>query len=75
MSFVGRFILFRVSFIGDFTVPLTNSAGEGTYYLTVVAWNAALSPSTPVCSDGLTVDTTPPLFEGVFIPGGMVEAG
>lgn len=40
-----------------------------------MAWNAALSPSAPVCSDGLTVDTTPPTFEGVSIPGGVVEAG
>ncbi len=40
-----------------------------------MAWNGALSPSAPVCSDGLTVDTTPPVFGGVVIPGGMVEAG
>lgn len=50
-------------------------AGEGTYYLTVVAWNAALSPSVPVCSDGVIVDTTAPVFEGVVIPGAVVESG
>ena len=52
-----------------------DDAGEGTYYLTVVAWNAALSPSDPVCSDGLTVDVTPPVFEGVSIPSARVEFG
>ena len=41
----------------------------------MVAWNSALSPSSPVCSDGLTVDTTPPVFEGVIIPGARVGAG
>lgn len=45
------------------------------YYLTVVAWNSALSPSEPVCSDGLTVDMLPPVFEGVVIPGGVVTPG
>lgn len=50
-------------------------AGEGTYYLTVVAWNTALSPSDPVCSDGVTVDETPPVLEGVVIPGGVVQGG
>lgn len=47
----------------------------GTYFLTVVAWNSALSPSVPVCSDGLTLDITPPWFGGVVIPGSVVEGG
>ena len=50
-------------------------AEEGTYFLTVVAWNTALSPSDPVCSDGVTVDETPPELEGVVIPGGVVQGG
>lgn len=41
----------------------------------MVAWNSALSASEPVCSDGLTVDVVPPVFEGVVIPGGVVEGG
>ncbi len=41
----------------------------------MVAWNAGLSPSIPVCSDGLTVDRTPPVLEGVVIPGSRVEGG
>ena len=32
----------------------------GTFHVTVVAYNEALEPSNPVCSDGITVDTTPP---------------
>ena len=32
----------------------------GTYFITVVAYNHAMDPSTPVCSDGLTIDSTPP---------------
>ena len=59
---------------------LTTSAsweapGEGTYYITVVAYNSALQPSDTVCSDGITVDISPPLFEGVVIPGCVVRPG
>ena len=47
----------------------------GMYYVTVVAYNHALYPSVPVCSDGVTVDTVPPVFEGVSIPDAVVEPG
>ena len=50
-------------------------AGEGIYYITVVAYNNALQPSQPVCSDGVTVDLTPPTFVGVSIPGARVKPG
>ena len=46
-----------------------------TYYTTVVAYNGALQPSQPVCSDGVTVDRQPPVFGGVVIPGGIVREG
>ena len=49
--------------------------GPGTYYTTVVAYNNALRPSVPVCSDGITIDTAPPSFEGVVIPGAVVSPG
>ena len=49
--------------------------GEGTYYITVVAYNNALQPSSAVCSDGITVDLTPPTFMGVSIPGARVKPG
>lgn len=41
----------------------------------MVAWNSALTPSQPVCSDGLTVDLLPPVFGGVVIPGAVVAGG
>lgn len=47
----------------------------GTYYATVVAYNGALEPSNPACSDGISIDTQPPSFEGVYIPGGHVKQG
>lgn len=40
-----------------------------------MAWNEALSPSEPICSDGITVDTNLPEFGGVIIPGGVSEGG
>ncbi len=49
--------------------------GDGTYYVTVVAYNNALQPSEPVCSDGITVDNVSPVFEGIRIPGSVVEPG
>ncbi|KAL3873929.1 hypothetical protein ACJMK2_037006, partial [Sinanodonta woodiana] len=36
---------------------------EGTYYITVAAYNHALDSSTPVCSDGVTIDTTSPIIK------------
>ena len=50
-------------------------AEEGTYFTTVVAYNAAMQPSQPVCSSGVTVDHTPPWFEGVSLPGAVVRPG
>ncbi|XP_022102003.1 uncharacterized protein LOC110985345 [Acanthaster planci] len=32
----------------------------GLYYVTVIAYNRALEPSEPVCSDGVVIDTSPP---------------
>jgi len=50
---------------------------EGKYFITVVAFNRALEPSVPVCSDGVTVDTSKPyvkevVLENVRIHGGLV---
>lgn len=33
---------------------------EGKYFVTVVAYNHALIPSIPVCSDGVLIDTSIP---------------
>lgn len=42
-------------------------AVAGTYYVTVVAYNNALEPSNVVCSDGVTIDVTPPELEQIEI--------
>lgn len=59
----------------DLTYIRWEAPGEGSYYITVVAYNNALQPSQPVCSDGITVDLTPPKFMGVSIPGAWVKPG
>ncbi|XP_066275498.1 uncharacterized protein [Branchiostoma lanceolatum] len=47
----------------------------GTYYCTVVAFNRALEPSDPVCSDGVTVDTTPPVLTEVVVESAHFKPG
>ncbi|XP_078696304.1 uncharacterized protein LOC144924691 isoform X1 [Branchiostoma floridae x Branchiostoma belcheri] len=47
----------------------------GTYYSTVVAFNRALEPSEPVCSDGVTVDSTPPLLREVVVDSAHFKPG
>lgn len=47
----------------------------GRYYTTVLAYNGAFQPTSPVCSDGVTIDRNHPLFEGVRIPGATVRPG
>ncbi|KAK3088800.1 hypothetical protein FSP39_023833, partial [Pinctada imbricata] len=44
--------------------------GEGKYYATVIAYNNALQPSEPVCSDGIVYDTTPPMVDNFIIDNG-----
>ncbi len=43
------------------------AASLGKYHVTVVAYNRALEASVPVCSDGVTVDTTPPSVDEVRV--------
>ncbi|KAL3843250.1 hypothetical protein ACJMK2_021192 [Sinanodonta woodiana] len=57
-----------------------NAPMEGTYFLTVAAYNHALEPSKPVCSDGISIDTSIPevsefRLEHVRIRGGLVKDG
>ena len=47
----------------------------GTYYTTVVAYNNALGPSHPVCSDGVTIDTTGPSVASVHVNHAFVKPG
>ncbi|XP_071088930.1 uncharacterized protein [Haliotis cracherodii] len=47
----------------------------GKYHVTVVAYNRALEASDPVCSDGVTVDTTPPSVSEVAVRDSRVVEG
>ena len=49
--------------------------GEGTYHVTVVAFNTALRHSAPVCSDGIIIDNTPPNIDtnSLVIAGKWVD--
>nr|XP_034314147.1 uncharacterized protein LOC105348718 isoform X1 [Crassostrea gigas] len=48
---------------------------EGQYYICVVAYNRALEPSEPVCSDGVTVTTAVPSVKEVNIEGATTTGG
>ncbi|WAR05117.1 hypothetical protein MAR_020486 [Mya arenaria] len=54
------------------TTARTTVQSPGRYYTTVVAYNHALDPSVPVCSDGVVIDSTPTLISEVVIHGGIV---
>ncbi|KAI8512028.1 hypothetical protein Bbelb_111280 [Branchiostoma belcheri] len=47
----------------------------GTYFCTVVAYNPALAPSQPACSDGITVDASPPSVRHVRLTGFYARPG
>ncbi|XP_046571088.1 LOW QUALITY PROTEIN: uncharacterized protein LOC124279320 [Haliotis rubra] len=48
---------------------------EGKFYITVVAFNRALEPSLPVCSDGVTVDQTPPSLAQIVVLNSRTTEG
>ncbi|ESO88616.1 hypothetical protein LOTGIDRAFT_234474 [Lottia gigantea] len=48
---------------------------DGQYFITVVAYNTALQPSQPVCSDGVVIDSTRPIVSEIFIDQARIEAG
>ncbi|CAC5370733.1 unnamed protein product [Mytilus coruscus] len=50
-------------------------SGDGTYYFTVVAYNRALDPSEPVCSDGVTIDSSVPLVKEVVVKDTVITGG
>ncbi|CAH1242631.1 Hypp6913 [Branchiostoma lanceolatum] len=47
----------------------------GTYFCTVVAFNPALTPSQSACSDGITVDASPPSVRHVKLKGFHARPG
>ncbi|KAK3103765.1 hypothetical protein FSP39_021725 [Pinctada imbricata] len=52
-----------------------SAPGEGQYFITVVAYNRALEPSDPVCSDGVTVTTVVPNVKEVTIDPSRIRGG
>ncbi|XP_072034094.1 uncharacterized protein [Amphiura filiformis] len=57
-------------------VPVSWSApGPGRYYISVIAYNRALEPSGVVCSDGVTIDNTPPEVTSIDIKNARVHPG
>ncbi|XP_067663316.1 uncharacterized protein [Haliotis asinina] len=51
------------------------ASSVGKYHVTVVAVNRALEVSDPVCSDGVTIDTTPPSVSEVAVRDSRVMEG
>ncbi|XP_070573771.1 uncharacterized protein [Ptychodera flava] len=52
----------------------------GRYFCSVIAYNRAMEPSKPVCSDGVTIDVSEPIitdiiFDDVFVRPGLVNDG
>lgn len=53
----------------------TTVTTEDTYYITVVAYNAAFKPSDPVCSDGVTIDTSDSHIKELSISNARIRGG
>ena len=51
------------------------ASGDGTYYFTVVAYNRALDASDPVCSDGVTIDSSVPGVKEVVVKDSLITGG
>ncbi|XP_060084880.1 uncharacterized protein LOC132564227 [Ylistrum balloti] len=51
------------------------AAGQGVYFVTVVAFNHALEPSVPVCSDGVTIDSGLTAIKEISVDTAMVRGG
>lgn len=52
-----------------------DAPSDGKYYVTVVAFNSAIEASAPVCSDGVTVDSTEPAVTEVYVSGARITGG
>ena len=60
----GNITVYRTS--NEYIFPITVK-NNGTYYVSVVAYNNALEPSDVLCSDGVTVDGTPPTLQHISV--------
>jgi hypothetical protein len=47
----------------------------GIYFVTVVAFNRAIDPSEPVCSDGVVIDDSAPVIQGIYLNNARIRAG
>ncbi|XP_066300627.1 uncharacterized protein [Branchiostoma lanceolatum] len=59
----------------DETHASYTAPAPGTYHCTVVAYNRALDPSVPVCSDGIVYDITSPTVTNIAIENIHVNSG
>lgn len=50
-----------------------DASSDGTYHVTVVAYNRALDGSEPVCSDGVLIDTSKPNIINIIVEGIQME--
>ncbi|XP_061189002.1 uncharacterized protein LOC133197151 [Saccostrea echinata] len=57
------------------TESSTTVTNENTYYITVVAYNAAYQPSHPVCSDGVTIDSSDSSIQELSISNSRIKGG
>ncbi|XP_033637440.1 uncharacterized protein LOC117298344 isoform X1 [Asterias rubens] len=48
---------------------------RGMYFITVIAYNRALEPSVPICSDGVMIDTSPPELSNISISDARMRPG
>ncbi len=72
----GTYVFFPFQVTETFSTHASWTAPQpGTYYTTVVAYNRALDPSLPVCSDGVTVDQTPPQLSRVGVSNSRISPG
>ena len=51
------------------------ASDNGTYFITVAAYNRALDPSDPVCSDGVTIDKAVPSISEVVVEDARTTGG
>lgn len=73
---ISSFLKFTLQLNETYSVGAVHEvSSEGTYYVCVVAYNRALEPSKPVCSDGVTVTTAIPKVKEVAISGAFVKGG
>lgn len=73
---ISSFLKFTLQLNETYSVGAVHEvSSEGTYYACVVAYNRALEPSKPVCSDGVTVTTAIPKVKEVAISGAFIKGG